>query len=89
MCGAAVITLGAAGSSGQTVAPEATTDCALVRELVANAADAGQVRDDIGADELAGYAINALNAAAALPSEAAVDRLVQLTTAGLGCPQKR
>ncbi|HEU5470670.1 MAG TPA: TetR/AcrR family transcriptional regulator [Actinophytocola sp.] len=55
----------------------------LVRDLLADAAAAGHVRTDIGADELAGYCLHALGAAATLPSKAAVRRLVTLTLAGL------
>jgi AcrR family transcriptional regulator len=40
--------------------------------------DAGEVRADLPADELAGYCLHALNAAADLPSKAAVRRLVAL-----------
>ena len=55
----------------------------LVRDLVASAAAAGQVRDDVAADELATFCLNALAAATSLPSKAAVRRLVQVTLAGL------
>jgi hypothetical protein len=55
----------------------------LVRDLVAGAAAAGQVRDDVAADELATFCLNALAAATSLPSKAAVRRLVQVTLAGL------
>jgi AcrR family transcriptional regulator len=55
----------------------------LVRDLVADAAAAGQVRDDVAADELATFCLNALAAANSLPSKAAVRRLVQVTLAGL------
>ncbi|HEX6468190.1 MAG TPA: helix-turn-helix domain-containing protein [Streptosporangiaceae bacterium] len=55
----------------------------LVRGLIADAAEAGHVRADIVAGELTGYCLSALGAAAGLPSEAAVRRLVQVTLAGL------
>lgn len=55
----------------------------LVRDLVADAAAAGQVRDDVAADELATFCLNALAAATSLPSKAAVQRLVQVTLTGL------
>ena len=58
----------------------------LVRDLIADAARAGQARGDVPPDELAAYALNALNAAGTLPSRAAVRRLVQVTTAGLTGP---
>jgi AcrR family transcriptional regulator len=55
----------------------------LVRNLVADAAAAGQIRDDVPAGELAAFCLNALAAAPSLPSKAAVQRLVQVTLAGL------
>lgn len=55
----------------------------LVRDLVAAAAAEGQIRDDVGADELAAYCLHALAAASGLPSKAAVRRLVRVTLAGL------
>jgi AcrR family transcriptional regulator len=55
----------------------------LVAALIAEAAKAGQVRDDVGAEELAGYSLAALAAAADLPSKPAVRRLVAVTLAGL------
>ena len=55
----------------------------LFRELLVEAADAGQLRDDVSADELATYCLHSLGAAKALSSEAAVHRLVTLTLAGL------
>jgi AcrR family transcriptional regulator len=55
----------------------------LVQELVDAGAQRGLVRDDIAPDELANYCLHALNAAAELPSRAAVMRLVALTLAGL------
>ena len=58
----------------------------LVRDLVADAAAARQVRDDVAADELAAFSLHALAAATSLPSEAAVRRLVQVTLAGLRPP---
>jgi AcrR family transcriptional regulator len=55
----------------------------LFRELLLEAADAGHLRDDVSAAELATYCLHALSAAKALPSEAAVHRLVAITVAGL------
>jgi AcrR family transcriptional regulator len=55
----------------------------LVRDVLADAAQAGDIRGDIAADELAGYCLHALAAAATLGSEAAVRRLVAVTLAGL------
>jgi AcrR family transcriptional regulator len=58
----------------------------LVRDLVADAAAAGQIRGDVAADELAAFCLYALAAATSLPSKAAVRRLVQVTLAGLRPP---
>jgi len=55
----------------------------LVAGLVAEAAAAGAVRDDVGPDELAAYALHALGAAGELRSAAAVRRLVRLTLTAL------
>lgn len=56
---------------------------ALIQGLLKDAARAGEVRTDVGSDELASYCLHALTAAGALPSERAVERLVEVTTAGL------
>jgi AcrR family transcriptional regulator len=58
----------------------------LVGELLAEGAEAGSVRSDIAPGELAGYCLHALTAAANLPSEAAVRRLLAVTMAGLRSP---
>ncbi len=55
----------------------------LIKELVTQGAQAGDLRDDVAPDELASYCLNALAAAGSLPSEAAVGRLVTVTLAGL------
>ena len=55
----------------------------MIRALVAEAATAGEVRDDVAPDELASYCLHALTAANRLPSKAAVRRLVEITLAGL------
>jgi AcrR family transcriptional regulator len=55
----------------------------LLRDLVAAAARAGQLRSDVPAAELARYAIHALGAASELPGKPAVKRLVAVTLAGL------
>ena len=55
----------------------------LFRALLVEAADAGRLRDDVSADELAAYCLHALSAAKGLPSAAAVHRLVTITLAGL------
>jgi AcrR family transcriptional regulator len=55
----------------------------LVEGLLADAAAAGTVRDDIAPSELAAYCLHALGAAGALSSKAAVRRLVAVTLTGL------
>ena len=67
-----------------TRAHQALTD--LFHELLAAAAQAGHVRDDVAPAELAAYCLNALGAAGGLPSEAAVRRLVTVTLTGLRSP---
>jgi AcrR family transcriptional regulator len=59
----------------------------LVRHLVAEGAQAGDLRDDVAPDELARYCLHALTAASDLPSQAAVRRLVTVTLAGLRTPR--
>ncbi|SBT40134.1 TetR/AcrR family transcriptional regulator [Micromonospora auratinigra] len=58
----------------------------LLRDLIADAARSGSVRADVPPAELATYCVHALHAAAALPSAAAVRRLVAVTLAGLRTP---
>jgi AcrR family transcriptional regulator len=55
----------------------------FLQALLTEAAQTGDVRDDIAPSELASYCQYALEAASALPSTAAVHRLVQVTSAGL------
>ncbi|GAA4602290.1 hypothetical protein GCM10023195_06800 [Actinoallomurus liliacearum] len=55
----------------------------FVRDLVADAAAAGAVRRDAPADELAGYCLHALAAAADLQDPAAIQRLMRTTLTGL------
>jgi AcrR family transcriptional regulator len=55
----------------------------LIRDLIAEAATSGDVRDDTAPDELASYCLYALTAAGSLASQAAVHRLVQVTLAGM------
>ncbi len=59
----------------------------LIRDLVTQGAQAGDLRDDVPPDELASYCLNALAAAGSLPSQAAVGRLVTVTLAGLRPPR--
>jgi AcrR family transcriptional regulator len=56
----------------------------FVRDLLTDAVETGDVRDDVAPDELAIYCLHALTAAGSLPSKAAVRRLVAITLAGLG-----
>jgi AcrR family transcriptional regulator len=55
----------------------------LIRDVLADAADTGHIRNGIAPEELATYCLHALTAAGSLPSKAAVRRLVKLTMAGL------
>lgn len=55
----------------------------LVRDLVRDAQERGDVRDDTTPDELVSYCLHALMAAGALRSKAAVRRLVEVTLSGL------
>ena len=55
----------------------------LIRDLVAEGARSGELRDDIAPDELAIYCLHALGAASTLPSKAAIRRLVAVTLGGL------
>ncbi|MGH3664910.1 MAG: TetR/AcrR family transcriptional regulator [Egibacteraceae bacterium] len=58
----------------------------MVRDLLAETAAQGKIRDDIAPVELAGYCVHALAAAGSLPSKAAVHRLVKVTLDGLHPP---
>jgi AcrR family transcriptional regulator len=58
----------------------------LIRDLLSEVAQTGELRDDVSPDELASYCLHALTAASSLPSEAAVRRLVTVTLAGLRPP---
>jgi AcrR family transcriptional regulator len=58
----------------------------MIRELVAEGAETGELRDDVSPDELASYCLHAVAAARSLPSKAAVRRLVTVTLAGLRRP---
>jgi AcrR family transcriptional regulator len=61
----------------------------LIRDLLAEGVQAGNVRGDVAPDELASYCLHALTAAGSLPSEASVRRLVTVTLAGLRPPHCR
>ena len=58
----------------------------LIRNLLVDAAAAGEVRDDVAPSELAEYCLHALAAAGRLQSKAAIRRLVMVTLAGLRPP---
>lgn len=55
----------------------------LVRELVIEAVATGDVRSDVASEELTSYCLHALAAARTLRSKSAVQRLVEVTLAGL------
>jgi len=55
----------------------------MIRDLLAEGAKTGHLRDDVAPGELASYCLHALAAAGSLPSKAAVRRLVTVTLAGL------
>lgn len=58
----------------------------LVRDLLTDVAANGDLRADVTPDELAGYCLHALNAAADLPSRPAARRLVAVILDGLRPP---
>ncbi len=55
----------------------------LIRDLLIEGAENGDLRDDVAPSELASYCLHALTAASSLPSKAAVRRLVTVTLTGL------
>ncbi len=55
----------------------------LIRRLLVEVAETGNLRNDVADDELASYCLHALTAASRLPSEDAVARLVSVTLQGL------
>lgn len=54
----------------------------MIRDLLSEGAETGDVRDDVAPSELVGYCLHAIAAAGSL-SKAAVRRLVTVTLAGL------
>ncbi|MGH8774720.1 MAG: TetR/AcrR family transcriptional regulator [Jiangellaceae bacterium] len=58
----------------------------MIRDLLTEAAEIGDLRDDVAPDELATYCLHALTAAGSLRSKAAVRRLVTVILAGLRPP---
>jgi AcrR family transcriptional regulator len=55
----------------------------LIRDLLTEAAETGDLRDDVASDELASYCLHALTAASSLLSKVSVRRLVTVILAGL------
>lgn len=55
----------------------------LIRDLLADAVEAGRIRLDVPVDELTHYCLHALTAADSLRSKAAIHRLVAVTMAGM------
>jgi len=72
--------------SGGQMAPARRKLHELIRDVLADAARAGEVRGDVTPDELATYTLAALDAASILPSRAAIRRLVSVTLSGLRPP---
>jgi AcrR family transcriptional regulator len=58
----------------------------FLQDLLTQAAEEGEVRDDVAPGELASYCLYALAAASTMASKAAVRRLVTVTLAGLRPP---
>ena len=79
--------LAAAVHRGEHLARAQQQLVGFLRDLIADAANTGEVRDDVPPTELASYCLHALQAASSLPSEAAVHRLVTVTLAGLRLPR--
>jgi AcrR family transcriptional regulator len=59
----------------------------FIGDLIANGAQARELRDDVAPGELASYCLHALAAASSLRSTAAVRRLVTVTVSGLRPPR--
>ena len=55
----------------------------MVSDLVRDAAETGDIRSDVAPEELVGYCLHALTAAASMTSKAAVRRLVAVTLTGM------
>ncbi len=55
----------------------------LIKDLLIEAVDAGDVRRDVAIEELASYCLHALAAARTMRSKTAIGRLVDVTLAGL------
>jgi AcrR family transcriptional regulator len=72
---------------GQHVARAQQQLIDLIRYLMTEVGEAGDLRDDVPPGELATYCLHALAAAGSLPSKAAVRRLVTVTVAALRPPR--
>ena len=59
----------------------------MIKDLLIEAAETGDVRNDVAPDVLASYCLHALAAASSLPSKVAVHRLVTVTLSGLRSPR--
>ncbi|MGH2681789.1 MAG: TetR/AcrR family transcriptional regulator [Actinomycetota bacterium] len=59
----------------------------MIRGLLSEGAQTGELRNDVAPDELASYCLHALAAASSVPSKAAVRRLVTVTLDGLRSPR--
>ena len=68
---------------GEHVARAGQHLVAVIRNLLVEAVETGDVRRDVAPDELASYCFHALAAASRVPSKAAVRRLVAVTLDGL------
>jgi len=79
--------LGALLHRGEHVAHAEQRLIDLFADLLTEAAETGDLRDDLAAAELANYCLHALTAARSLASVAAVERLVAVTLAGLRHPR--
>ena len=55
----------------------------MIRDLMTEGQESGNVRGDVPPDELVAYCLHALTAVSGLPSKTAVRRLVAVTLAGL------
>jgi AcrR family transcriptional regulator len=60
----------------------------FLASMVAEGAESGVLRGDVAPQELASYCLSALGAASALPSKAAVGRLVDVVVDGLRPPHR-
>jgi AcrR family transcriptional regulator len=72
---------------GQHVARARQHLYGLIRDLLIEANETGNLRDDVAPGELASYCLHALSAAGSLSSKAAVRRLVMVTLSGLRPPR--